>query len=70
MRARREKILNDCVGQGRPKREFLYADDLADACVHLMNIDAALFYQNRNPQCSHVNIGSGQELSIGTRRTR
>ena len=29
-----------------------------------MNIDAALFYQNRNPQCSHVNVGSGQELSI------
>jgi len=51
-------------GTGRPKREFLYADDLAEACVHLMNIDAALFYQNRNPQCSHVNIGSGQELSI------
>ena len=51
-------------GTGRPKREFLYADDLANACVHLMNIDAALFYQNRHPQCSHVNIGSGQELSI------
>ena len=51
-------------GTGRPKREFLYADDLANACVHLMNIEAALFYQNRNPQCSHVNVGSGQELSI------
>ena len=51
-------------GTGRPKREFLYADDLANACVHLMNIDAALFYQNRHPQCSHVNIGSGQEVSI------
>jgi GDP-L-fucose synthase len=29
-----------------------------------MNIEAVLFYQNRLPQCSHVNIGSGQELSI------
>lgn len=51
-------------GTGKPTREFLYADDLADACVHLMNIKATQFYQNRHPQCSHVNIGSGQELSI------
>ena len=51
-------------GTGNPTREFLYADDLADACVHLMNIKATQFYQNRHPQCSHVNIGSGQEVSI------
>ena len=64
MRQGEKRFSNDCVGSGRPKREFLYADDLANACVHLMNIDATLFYQNRNPQCSHVNVGSGQELSI------
>ena len=51
-------------GTGRPKREFLYVDDLAVACVHLMNIDNERFYQNRHPQCSHINIGSGQEVAI------
>lgn len=42
-------------GSGSPLREFLHADDLADACVHLMkNYSAAGF----------VNIGSGMEISI------
>jgi GDP-L-fucose synthase len=42
-------------GTGTPKREFLYSDDLADACVFLMKI-----YNGREP----VNIGTGEELSI------
>lgn len=42
-------------GSGKPLREFMYADDLADACVFLMeqNYDGGL-----------INIGSGQEISI------
>jgi GDP-L-fucose synthase len=42
-------------GTGTPRREFLYADDLADACVHLMNT-----YDE--PEL--VNIGTGEDLSI------
>jgi GDP-L-fucose synthase len=42
-------------GSGSPKREFLYADDLADACVFLMT--------NYNEK-SLVNIGTGEDLSI------
>ncbi|HEY6976178.1 MAG TPA: GDP-L-fucose synthase [Chitinophagaceae bacterium] len=42
-------------GTGNPKREFLYADDLADACVFLMKN-----YNEREP----VNVGTGEELSI------
>lgn len=42
-------------GTGKPKREFLYSDDLADACVYLM-----LNYDGREL----VNIGSGEDLSI------
>ncbi len=43
-------------GSGTPKREFLFADDLADACLFLM--------QNYNGS-EHVNLGSGVETTIG-----
>jgi len=43
-------------GTGKPKREFLYADDLADACVFLME---------HYDSSEIVNIGSGEEVSIG-----
>lgn len=42
-------------GTGKPKREFLYVDDLADACIHLMNS-----YSDE----SHVNVGTGEDLEI------
>ena len=45
-------------GSGSPKREFLFADDLADACVYLM------VRYGPEELGSHVNIGSGQEVSI------
>lgn len=43
-------------GTGAPLREFLYVDDMADACVFLMN-----HYEGQE----HVNIGTGKEISIG-----
>ena len=50
-------------GSGNPKREFLYVDDLADACVFcLENIDAEKIYDKM--QVSHINIGCGEDLSI------
>ena len=42
-------------GTGTPLREFLHVDDLADACVHLLDMD--------NPP-DLVNLGSGEEVSI------
>ena len=42
-------------GTGSPMREFLHVDDLADACVHLM-----LHYSDH----SHINVGTGVDLSI------
>jgi GDP-L-fucose synthase len=42
-------------GTGTPKREFLHVDDCADACVHLMKAYSAE---------SHVNVGSGEDISI------
>ena len=61
-------------GTGNPKREFLHASDLADACVFIMeNInfkDLANFYKERNPKeadeikNTHINIGTGTDLTI------
>ena len=50
-------------GSGKPKREFLYVDDLADACVYLLgNLDAETLYSKL--KISHINIGYGEDLSI------
>jgi GDP-L-fucose synthase len=43
-------------GTGTPRREFLYVDDMADACVHVMNKDG---YTNM------VNVGVGDDITIG-----
>jgi len=48
-----------CWGSGTPKREFLYADDLADACLYLMENYSAEQLGNET-----VNLGSGKELTI------
>ena len=42
-------------GTGNPLREFLHVDDCADACVHLMKVYSDF---------EHVNVGSGEDLSI------
>lgn len=51
-------------GSGSPMREFLHVDDLAQACVHVMAIERDAFNELIDPRCSHINVGSGEELSI------
>lgn len=53
----KEQGLNEvvCWGTGKPLREFLYVDDLADACLYLMN-----HYSGNET----VNVGTGKELTI------
>jgi len=49
-------------GTGKPKREFLYVDDMADACIHIMEkVDAKNIYSTG---ISHINIGCGEDLTI------
>jgi GDP-L-fucose synthase len=42
-------------GTGTPRREFLYVDDAADACVHLMKTYS---------EAAHINVGSGEDVTI------
>ncbi|MBM3273204.1 GDP-L-fucose synthase [Candidatus Kaiserbacteria bacterium] len=51
-------------GTGTPKREFLYVDDMAAACVHVMNLDKATYDQHTQPMLSHINVGCGNDITI------
>ena len=51
-------------GTGSPRREFMYSDDLADACVFIMNLGKEGFPSNFDPQTSIINIGTGEEVTI------
>lgn len=51
-------------GTGKPRREFLYSDDMADACVALLRLDDARFNAAIGTYPPLVNIGSGTDLTI------
>ena len=51
-------------GSGIPEREFLYVDDMARASVHIMNIDKETYDKHTSSICSHINTGSGKDISI------
>ncbi|AGX88658.1 GDP-L-fucose synthase family protein [Candidatus Symbiobacter mobilis] len=51
-------------GTGTPRREFLYVDDMAAACVFVMQLDLATYRQHTTPMCSHLNVGFGSDLPI------
>jgi GDP-L-fucose synthase len=52
-------------GTGTPRREFLYVDDMAAACVHVMNLPKTSYDQHTLPMLSHINVGYGEDISIG-----
>ena len=51
-------------GSGIPRREFLYVDDMATACMHVMNLDYTTFTTHTHPMESHINVGYGEDISI------
>ena len=60
-----EKVV--CWGTGSPLREFLYSDDLAEACVFLVenaNYEDMVFTDESGTVQSHINVGSGREVTI------
>ena len=51
-------------GTGTPAREFLHVDDMADACLFVLNLPESTYRENTRPMLSHVNVGSGEDVSI------
>jgi GDP-L-fucose synthase len=51
-------------GSGNPMREFLHVDDMAAACVHVMELDEATYQTNTRPMLSHINVGTGKDCTI------
>ncbi len=51
-------------GTGTPKREFLYVDDMAAACLHVMNLPKATYDQHTQAILSHINVGCSYDLTI------
>ena len=51
-------------GSGKPKREFLHVDDMAAACVFIMNLPKEELARVTDPMLSHINIGTGEDCSI------
>lgn len=51
-------------GTGLPRREFLYVDDMAAACVHVMQLTKLKYSQHTSPMNSHINVGSGADVTI------
>tara|TARA_B110000208_G_C11788038_1_gene436341 strand:- start:376 stop:1353 length:978 start_codon:yes stop_codon:yes gene_type:complete len=51
-------------GSGTPFREFLYVDDMAAASVYVMNLEKSIYDEHTQPMLSHINAGSGNDLTI------
>lgn len=62
------KVNNDAEvvvwGSGKPKREFLYVDDMASASIFVLELDSESYQKNTEPMLSHINVGTGVDCSI------
>jgi GDP-L-fucose synthase len=58
------KPLVEVWGSGKPMREFLHVDDMADASIYIMILDKKILEKEVSPMLSHINIGSGRDITI------
>jgi GDP-L-fucose synthase len=62
------KINNDSEvvvwGAGNAMREFLYVDDMAQASLFVLELDEEAYKANTQPMLSHINIGTGVDVTI------
>ena len=62
----KENSLNEVVvwGSGTPRREFLYVDDMAEASLYVHRLDQDTYLENTEPMLSHINVGTGTDVTI------
>ena len=51
-------------GSGNAMREFLYVDDMAEASLFVLELDKEFYNANTKPLLSHINVGTGKDISI------
>ncbi len=51
-------------GSGKPMREFLHVNDMADASIHIMNLSKEKLESETESMLSHINIGTGTDITI------
>ena len=51
-------------GTGTPRREFLHVEDMAEASLFVLDLPKADYDANTDPMLSHINVGSGSDISI------
>jgi nucleoside-diphosphate-sugar epimerase len=51
-------------GTGKPMREFLHVDDMAEASLFVLDLDAGTYAANTEPMLSHINVGTGTDVTI------
>jgi GDP-L-fucose synthase len=51
-------------GTGKPRREFLHVDDMAEASLFVLYLDKSIYDANTQPMLSHINVGTGQDVTI------
>ena len=51
-------------GSGQPMREFLHVDDMAEASLFVLDLPHATYAANTQAMLSHINVGSGRDVSI------
>ena len=61
-RTRAEEVV--VWGSGTPRRELLHVDDMAEASLFVLHLDAEVYAANTQPTLSHINVGTGTDVSI------
>ena len=51
-------------GSGKPMREFLHVDDMAEASLFVLDLDDEIYQRETQPMLSHINVGSGTDVTI------
>ncbi|WP_170574457.1 GDP-L-fucose synthase [Ruegeria atlantica] len=51
-------------GTGKPRREFLHVDDMAEASLYVLDLPRDVYEANTQPMLSHINVGCGEDISI------